>query len=279
MAQCQTPFGVRDKVTGTTTPVPCGQCPNCLARRVSEWSFRLMQQEKVSSSAMFLTLTYDSNKYDDGTPHVPIADSGLMDLRKRDLQLFFKRLRKRHKETKLRYYACGEYGGQFWRPHYHVILFNALEKHVQPSWSLGKVFFGTCTGASIGYVLKYMAKPKRVPRFKGDVRVPEFSLMSKGMGANYLTSAMIAWHEADMLNRMYCTTDDNKKISMPRYYKQRLYSERDLEAIGDHLRQRNEAIEKRRMDEQGSKYYTNQIESYKAAVRKLTHAAANRDKF
>jgi hypothetical protein len=42
---------------------------------------------------------------------------------KRDLQLFFKRLRKAYPDVKLRYFACGKYGEQFARPHYHVILF------------------------------------------------------------------------------------------------------------------------------------------------------------
>ena len=44
-------------------------------------------------------------------------------LRKKDLQLFFKRLR--HKIPKFSYLACGEYGGETERPHYHAILFGA----------------------------------------------------------------------------------------------------------------------------------------------------------
>ena len=44
-------------------------------------------------------------------------------LRKRDYQLFMKRLRKAFPNDKIRFYAAGEYGPKTLRPHYHAILF------------------------------------------------------------------------------------------------------------------------------------------------------------
>lgn len=88
-------------------PVPCGKCPNCVARRISHWSFRLMQEEKQSTSAYFITYTYD-------TQHVPISKNGFMELRKKDMQDYLKRLRKsqwnKGNVTPLKYYLAGEYG-------------------------------------------------------------------------------------------------------------------------------------------------------------------------
>lgn len=177
MAECMTPFGVRDKVTNNTIAVPCGKCPACTARRASAWSFRLMEEEKVSSSAHFITLTYD-------TAHVPLTPSGFMDLQKRDLQLFFKRLRKAQSKVdplrRIRYYACGEYGGRTRRPHYHAIVFNVDLELIQPAWDLGQVHYGQVTKASVGYCLKYMSKTKRIPEHARDDRQREFALMSKG---------------------------------------------------------------------------------------------------
>ena len=46
-----------------------------------------------------------------------------MSLRKRDFQLFMKRLRKKYSDDRIRFYACGEYGSETFRPHYHAILF------------------------------------------------------------------------------------------------------------------------------------------------------------
>lgn len=189
-----------------------------------------MQEEKVSRSACFLTLTYD-------TATVPITDKGFMNLQKRDIQLFMKRLRKSN-EHKLKYYLCGEYGGKTFRPHYHALLFNAELPTIQPAWPLGSIHYGSVTGASVGYTLKYMAKPSRIPLHKNDDRQKEFSLMSKGLGSNYLTPAMKKYHLSDLLNRMYCNLEDGKKISMPRYYKNKIYEEQQRQAIGWSIRKR-----------------------------------------
>lgn len=167
MAECLTPFTLKDQ----NIQVPCGKCLNCYKRRISGWSFRLIQESKVSTSAHFITLTYD-------TAHVPITDKGFMCLSKRDVQLFFKRLRKINVE-KIRYYLCGEYGGRTYRPHYHIILFNANIETIQEAWTLGQVHYGNVGGASIGYCLKYMAKRGKIPLHANDDRIKEFSLMSK----------------------------------------------------------------------------------------------------
>lgn len=174
--QCMTPFTVKDKKTKESIPVPCGKCPNCRARRVSGWSFRLMQEDKHSFDSSFITLTYD-------TRFVPITASGFMGLKKRDLQLFFKRLRKASPaEPKIKYYAVGEYGGRTMRPHYHIILFNASIHKIQEAWNLGQVHYGKVSGASVGYTLKYMNKKGKVPMHRNDDRQPEFALMSKNWG-------------------------------------------------------------------------------------------------
>lgn len=56
-----------------------------------------------------------------------------------------------------------------------------------------------------------------------DGRQCEFSLMSKGLGKNYLTDDMISWHQKDVLQRAYCNLEDGKKVAMPRYYRERVY--------------------------------------------------------
>lgn len=209
-----TPF--TRKVETNIYTLPCGKCPYCFKRRVSNWSFRLIQEDKNSLSSLFITLTYDNK-------NIPLTMSNYMTLRKRDIQLFMKRLRKVNK-MKLKYYLCGEYGGKTMRPHYHIILFNADIKTIQPAWNLGQVHYGKVSEASVGYTLKYISKETKIPVHKNDDRLKEFSLMSKGLGKNYLTDSMIRWHKEDLINRMYCNLNDGKKISMPRYYKDKMYN-------------------------------------------------------
>ena len=69
-----------------------------------------------------------------------------------------------------------------------------------------------------------MFKDTRIPEHKNDDRKQEFALMSKGLGINYLTKQMQKWHHDDILNRMYLTIADGKKVSMPRYYKDKIYT-------------------------------------------------------
>lgn len=135
---------------------------------------------------------------------------------------------------------CGEYGSQTNRPHYHAIIFNTSEDCIRNAWAIagvpiGDVHFGTVTGASIGYCLKYMAKPGRIPMHKNDDRIPEFANMSKGIGSNYLSKAMLKYHKKDLVNRMYIPIMDGRKIAMPRYYKDKIYTPFEREFIARHI--------------------------------------------
>lgn len=279
-----TPFTVKNKITGQSQAVPCGRCPACYKRRVSQWSFRLMQEDKVSTTSHFITLTYD-------TEYVPITGKHFMSIDKRHLQLFFKRLRKSHYMAEpggkpLKYFAVGEYGGKYSRPHYHIILFNAKLKLMLSEsdfrvlssakldgkvpvkslqWEYGHMTVGTVSGASIGYSLKYMSKTSKIPIHKNDDRLKEFALMSKGLGANYITPQMIRWHHKDKTNRMYCNLTDGKKIGMPRYYKEKIYHEAQRKAIGIQLR--TKMLKQQYEDEKKQNYHRDKFEAAKAAFR------------
>lgn len=225
---CMTPLTVRNSKTGAMIEVPCSKCPDCKARRASWWSFRLMIEERNCNSAHFITLTYD-------TETVPITRNGFKSVDKRHVQLFFKRLRKRN-PVGIKYYLAAEYGSSTSRPHYHVILFNCSESSIGEAWIYGNVWFGTVTGASVGYTLKYICKQGRIPMHINDDRVPEFGLMSKGLGKSYLTDAMLQWHANDLYNRMYCNLLDGRKISMPRYFRSKIYTEAEQAEISERNR-------------------------------------------
>lgn len=257
--KCITPFYVKDKFTGENIPVPCSKCPPCKKRRTSGWSFRLMQEEKRSLTALFITLTYN-------TESVPITDRGFMNLDKSDIQKFMKRIRKLSNQ-KLKYYVCGEYGSKNMRPHYHMILFNANKEMVEKAWSLnnkplGTIYIGAVSEASVGYTLKYMTKKGKIPLHKNDDRLKEFSLMSKGLGSNYLTIQMIKWHKSNIEERMYCNLKDGKKIAMPRYYKDKIYNEYDKFKISCHISKIAENEENNLINELGENYSTIMVERH-----------------
>lgn len=210
--------------------VPCGRCAFCAVQKRSDWALRLHYEAKKHVGSKFVTLTY-------ANPHLKWAN-GVPQLDKRDLQLFFKRYRKTG--NKMRYYAVGEYGSKTYRPHYHVIMFGDIdEKAVRQAWPYGHVHIGSVTQASVMYCLGYVVNAKGKGMSYG--REKPFTLMSRkpGLGANYLTKAMIEWHKSDRKN--YAVLDGQRR-HLPRYYKVKIFSSIDLVRIA--VRDQKEAFKR-----------------------------------
>lgn len=157
----------------------------------------------------FIGLSYsDDNLPDDGS------------LRPDHLKNFLKRLRKAVSPVRFRFFACGEYGDQSFRPHYHVILFGlpscsrgltapnhrgiccdvcSLYSRV---WGLGFVHCGQLTEKSAAYCANYTIKKltgKEVDQYSG--RLPEFSRSSNrpGLGADQMweVASVLMEHKLD----------------------------------------------------------------------------------
>ena len=215
--QCSHLILVRDK-KGYVQRVPCGQCIACRLNYGKLWSIRMMEELKKHDKACFVTLTYS----DDTRP----ADNIL---RKRDLQLFFKRLRK---ERHVRYFACGEYGDRFGHCHYHAIIYGvAPDEHdlIEKHWQQGFVKLGTVTEDSCAYVAKYMTKKLRGKSLEEKLQEDpdyqnEFVLMSRrpGIGSD-LSDSMVQFLKD---NKVYY----RKGImsGLPRYWKDKHNIHRSL---------------------------------------------------
>lgn len=187
-------FSRAHSLTGAPLDLPCGQCVGCRLERSRQWAVRCLHEKKQWTNNCFITLTYDEK-------HLPANGS----LSKRDLCLFFKKLRKNH--DGLRYMACGEYGEQLKRPHYHAILFNTRfsdayrwcendrgdmlyrSSELERTWGMGHCSIGEVTFESAAYVARYCLK-----KITGELAdhhygglVPEFNVMSRrpGIGAGY----------------------------------------------------------------------------------------------
>lgn len=240
--RCYKPIVVRhDEVPST---VPCGRCNFCLQNKRNSWAFRLAVEQQDSYTADFVTLTYDPT-------HVPYlwGEDGAIEgltLDKQDLYTFLttvkqaqrRLLKKEYKQWKIRYYAVGEYGTRFGRPHYHGIFFNLhpeIKNRIMNGmiWSKGHTRFGTVTQASISYTAKYcIDKQEDYPgdEDKDKRIVKPFSTMSRNPGIGYrYVEKNREWHRPNMtLNpddwKIYCMKDGHK-VMMPRYYKTKIFVE------------------------------------------------------
>jgi len=173
--------------------VPCGQCIGCKLERSRQWAVRAVHESKLHEFNCFITLTYETPP--DGNTLV-----------KKDLQDFWKRLRKHYRGLPIRYLACGEYGENMGRPHYHAIVFGLdfPDKRVQSRkgetviytsptleriWRHGFCAIGAVTFESAAYVARYTTKKitgeKADSHYQG--RLPEFLSCSlrPGIGARF----------------------------------------------------------------------------------------------
>lgn len=224
--------------------VPCGQCIGCRIDRSRQWANRCMLELQYHDSAFFVTLTYDD--FHVPKSYYPDPETGeahtSFTLCKRDFQLWMKRLRKKFSDDKIRFFACGEYGSETHRPHYHVIVFglhlNDLEKYktarlgdsyyvyynspsLQETWPNGFVVVGEVTWESCAYVARYVTKKLTGPQaefYEKFNLVPEFSDMSRrpGIARQYYDEHGKEIYEHEYLN--VSTPKGGKKFKPPRYF-------------------------------------------------------------
>lgn len=163
----------------------CGQCLPCRINRRRQWTARLLLEARCHDvPSLFVTLTYANLK----SPRTASVF-------KRDVQLFFKRLRRTGE--KVRYYAVGEYGDRFGRPHYHLALFGLQDiGNIGKAWSRGGTPIGLVDIREIGpesaaYIVSYILKGSTRKRREDD-RAPEFSLQSTNPGIGALAVKKLA---------------------------------------------------------------------------------------
>ncbi len=211
---------------GTKTPVSCKQCTGCRQEYSRQWALRNMHEASLWLNNIFITLTYDNE-------HLPEHGT----LVKKDFQNFIKRLRKQLKGHKIKYYACGEYGSITIRPHYHFIMFNLPIQWIQDPeivaqvWTHGHVRVDPCNTGTIRYVTGYVISGKTEPLTDCDDRLPNFSIMSKHLGSNYLSPAVIKFHKERL--EAHITLPGGFKTSMPRYYADRIFNKREKNLINE----------------------------------------------
>lgn len=224
--------------------IPCGNCIGCRIDRSQQWTVRLMAEASRNDRRVFLTLTYDPLKLPENNQLIP-----------RDLQLFWKRLRKFAKlpsDQKIKYLACGEYGDKDGRPHYHAILFGVdfhdavrcgtgklgdplyKSETLEKIWTHGLCWIGSVTPQSCGYVARYIMKKitgnmaeqhyQKVNEKTGEIyqQVPEFLRCSKNLGLNLFENFQSDIYPSDNV------IIKGKSFPVPKYYDKKL-EEKNLE--------------------------------------------------
>lgn len=220
------------KPPGEPLQLKCGQCIGCRLDYSLHWAIRIMHEAKQHDENCFITLTYDDE-------HLP-ADQSLV---KEHFQKFMKKLRKRCASREIRYFHCGEYGGETQRPHYHAALFgidfhdcilyketNGIKLYISPTlekiWGKGICSVGHLTFDSAAYVARYICKKitgdqaaehyERIDEYTGEIinLQPEYCTMSRndGIGRGFYDE-----FSTDIFPNDICIYK-GKPCKPPRYY-------------------------------------------------------------
>lgn len=206
--------------------VGCGKCLECIENHKRQWVFRLNLEASQHSKKCFVTLTYSN------APKTGVE--------KQDIQAFIKSLRNHYRGSKIRYYACGEYGSQGRRPHYHLCLFGVdfedkkpfrrdkkgflmyRSKLLEELWPFGFSSILPINSTTLGYCTKDMQKLLPLE----DGRNKPFVLMSlkPGIGADgwdrRLTDGKIYINgQSCFLPRYFVKLAKRENLDLTSYYK------------------------------------------------------------
>lgn len=229
--------------------VPCGKCGACLQNRAEDWITRLTIEQENSSSAYFVTLTYDDE-------HLPKDKNGNPCFSSGDLKTFHKKLRVYLKRGEFlfdtpvfgrsrfsltnrpfKYFICSEYGpGEGHRPHYHGIYFDlpddiyTTELLIRKAWIYGSVV--TVEGLTSGrmrYTAEY-ALNARLASFAPSDWMPHIFRVSNGVGKAFMRcSGVVSWMRENPAKRVYLPTPGGGKRRLSRYLKNEVFDD-DMKA-------------------------------------------------
>lgn len=268
--------------------IPCGQCYGCRLDYSREWADRIMLELQLHDpeKCFFVTLTYSPEwinrpdtclRYITDTSTGECTDRCSHSLNLKNLQDFMKRLRKALEPDKIRFFACGEYGDERGRPHFHLILFNAdlrghggLEPYKQnfngdqyytsplleKVWPYGFNVVAKVTWKDAAYVARYMMKKAKGADSKVYEELnlkPPFTVMSRvpGIAHDYYKGDEekgLDPHKRAVYNKTYIGTEDGSvTICPPRYFKKLLYYEDPEEWLQLSEENKKKAIEREKI--------------------------------
>jgi len=210
-------------IKGIPYTVPCGGCLPCRIAYQTRITFacecELQSVYARGSGASFVALTY-------ADASLPIGDCGFPTLRRRDVQLFLKNIRRQIDyhgyNFQFKSLYAGEYGDDGHRPHYHFIFLGltdvAAKLMLGKCWPKGFVDIGPLLPGGIRYVCKYCVKQLKgvslVETFDEIGIERPFLQISARMGYDYIVSHLDEWSSRD-----YTYMRRGRRAPIPQYYR------------------------------------------------------------
>lgn len=275
---CLHPKVIYNKSLHEYVTVACGKCDYCKQHYLYQWQQRLKFHAQRSRYAIFFTLTYAPAvrpmvKYENGRFYsqdiireytigknrnvirkvendnfnfkydYDVCEFGY--LRKKDVQMFMKRLRSLiHYEhlklnsyfnEKVSYFIAGEYGPKGLAPHFHGLLFfespvtsKNINTFLHKAWKLGFINWSPAQHKSCEYVAKYIACSSDYPSIYENSHLKPFFLCSRKpiIGSYFFDEKTISAMLVNASHKTCCSDIGRTKlvdVFMPRSLEMRIY--------------------------------------------------------
>lgn len=248
--------------------IPCGSCVGCGLERSRQWAVRCMHENQLHASSSFVTLTFRDLNACGASLNYEFFSDFLKRLREHSFRVALRSsgtkarargtaasaARKRARElSRVRFFACGEYGESTRRPHFHALLFGKdfpdrkewrkssagfqlyRSAELERLWPHGNAEIGDVTFESAAYVARYLVNPQTTiagrgtdnevaywfDRESGEFTVVEREMlqMSKkpGIGAEWFKRYRSEVYPGDGTASVVV---NGMKVRPPRYYEQ-----------------------------------------------------------
>lgn len=227
-------------------PVGCGNCMECVKQKARGWQVRLLEDVRHNKEGKFITLTFNNEAIVELAKIVGGYEGYEQDneIATVAMRRFLERWRKKYKKS-LRHWAVTELGHSGTENiHLHGIVWpeNVEQiKEIEKIWQYGYVWTGDIdknyvTERTVNYLIKYVNKVD-----KDHMYYKPKILTSKGIGAGYMkrTDAKKNSYIGPETKETY-TTRTGHTIAMPTYWRNKIYSDGEREALWLHRLDKNE---------------------------------------
>lgn len=223
-------------------PIGCQRCLECRKQKARSWNVRLQEDLKEHKNGKFITLTFSDQSIKDLAKDFPELEGYQLDnaIATLAVRRFLERWRKEYK-TSLRHWLVTELGHNGTENiHLHGIVWTNKDiTKVTKHWKYGWVWKGReekgkiinyVNERTINYITKYVNKTDQDHSLYQSI-----VLTSAGIGRRYTQQGD---HKRNAYNgentREYYRTSSGHKLSLPIYYRNKIYTEEQREQLWLH---------------------------------------------
>lgn len=220
-------------------PIGCQRCMECRKKKARDWQIRLLEEVKHGTNGKFITLTFSNesiNKIICEHPKLKELSGYELDneIATKAVRLWLERWRKKYGKS-LRHWLVTELGHNGTENiHLHGIVWTDHPESIETTWQYGYVWTGNgkskknyVSGKTVNYIIKYITKVDLDHKYYIS-RI----LTSPGIGNQYTKTPNSKQNKFNNEKTIETyRTDTGHKVSLPIYYRNKIYSEEEREKL------------------------------------------------